>query len=141
MLQLDAILSKYNFSKRTIEPNVSIKEIEKDIDFSLPDDYKYYLTYYNEFEDFLGPKYLKLFDQDMLLEKNDSYQIIRNLPKTIAIGNNGNSEFIAIEFIKPNNYRIVLSPFIDLRKEYHIEIGTSFFDMLIRLDNGKEWFS
>jgi len=54
MLQLDAILSKYNFSRRPIEPNVSFKEIENEIDFSLPEDYKYYLTHYNEFEDFLG---------------------------------------------------------------------------------------
>jgi len=76
MLQLDAILNKYNFSKRTIEPKVSIEEIENEINFPLPDEYKYYLTHYKEFEGFLGPEYLKLFNQDMLLAKNDSYQII-----------------------------------------------------------------
>jgi hypothetical protein len=141
MLQLEGILNNYNFSKRTTDPNISIEEIEKEINFSLPDDYKYYITHYKEFEGFLGPEYLKLFDQDMLLEENDSYQIIQNLPKTIAIGNNGSSEFIAIELIGANNYRIVLSPFIDLSAEYHIEIGTSFSDMLNRLDNGREWFS
>jgi hypothetical protein len=141
MLQLDAILNKYNFLKRTIESNISIKEIENEIDFSLPDDYKYYLTHYNEFEGFLGPEYLKLFDRDKLLERNNDYQITDNLHNTIAIGNNGGGEYIAIEFMEPKNYRMVLSPFIDVSKEYHIEIGTSFFDMLIRLDNGKEWFN
>ena len=81
MLQLDGILSKYNFSKRTVDTNIPIEEIENEINFSLPDDYKYYLTHYNEFEGFLGSEYLKLFNQYILLEKNNSYQIIQNLPK------------------------------------------------------------
>ena len=140
MLQLEGILNKYDFSKRTVDPNISIEKIENEINFLLPDDYKYYITNYKEFKSFLGPEYLKLFDLDMLLERNNSYQIIQNLPKTIAIGNNGSSEFIAIELIGVNNYRIILSPLIGLSSEYHIEIGTSFFDMLNRLNNGQEWF-
>jgi len=56
------------------------------------------------------------------------------------IGNNGSSEFIAIECLNTKDFRVVLSPLIDLSDQYHIEIGTSFSDMIDRLDNGIEWF-
>ena len=71
---------------------------------------------------------------------NNSYQITDNLVNTIGIGGNGSSEFITIEFTKNNEYRVVLSPFIDLDKNYHIEIGNSFTDFFERLENGKNWF-
>ena len=69
------------------------------------------------------------------------YGIFDNLPNTLGIGVNGSSEFIAIELIDIGNCRIVPSPYIDLNKQYFIEIGTSFTDFLVRLDNGQEWFN
>jgi hypothetical protein len=138
--QLDHILNKYNFSKRPIEPKISFEKIEKEIGYELPDEYKYYLANFDYFEDFLGPEYVKLFAYESLLEENQKYGVIEALPNTIMIGNNGSSEFIAIELADTNKYRIILSPFIDLSAEYHIEIGSSFSDMLIRLDNGTGWF-
>ncbi len=74
-----------------------------------------------------------------VLELNAGDEIIKYLPNTIAIGGNGGGEFIAIEFTEPNNYRLILAPYIGLdEKEYHIEIGSSFYDMLVRLNTGKE---
>jgi hypothetical protein len=84
---------------------------------------------------------MRLWDFDELVETNKDYGIFDNLSNTLGIGGNGSSEFIAIELISNGNYRIVLSPFIDLDKQYHIEIGTSFTDFLVRLDNGQEWFN
>jgi len=138
--QLDAILNKYNFSKKLFESNVSFEMVEKEIGFELPDDYKYYLANFDYFEGFLGPEYLKLFAYDNLLERNKEYGIIEALPNTLMIGNNGSSEFIAIECLNTKDFRVVLSPLIDLSDQYHIEIGTSFSDMIDRLDNGIEWF-
>src|ERR1700743_2507767 len=137
--QLDVILNKYNFSKKLVESKILFETIEKEIGFELPEDYKYYLANFDYFEDFLGPEYLKLFTYDNLLERNREYGIMEALPNTIMIGNNGNNEFIAIECLKANGYRVVLSPLVDLSEEYHIEIGSSFYDMLMRLDNGEEW--
>jgi hypothetical protein len=139
-IQLDALLNKYNFSRKPIELTISFEKIEKEIGFELPDDYKYYLSNFNYFEGFLGPEYLKLFDYDNLLERNQEYGIREVLSNTIMIGNNGSSEFIAIECLNAKGYRVVLSPLIDLSDEYHIEIGASFSDMLDRLNNGIEWF-
>ncbi len=72
-----------------------------------------------------------------LIYQNNSVNYTQNIP--IPAGN-GSSEFIAIEQTVDNSIRVVLTPFIDLDKQYHIEIGISFTDFLQRLDNGQEWF-
>jgi len=139
MILLDNILKKYNFPKRTLQAKTSFHQIEQEIGFSLPSGYKYYLDNYMGYEEFIGPELVNLWDIDDLLLFNRSYGIFDNLPLTLGIGNNPSSEFIAIEFID-SHYRIVLSPLIDLDKQYHIVIGNSFTDFFIRLENGKKWF-
>ncbi|RNI31831.1 SMI1/KNR4 family protein [Hanamia caeni] len=140
MIGLKTILTKYNFPKRTTIPAKTFEEIEKQIGFLLPDDYKFYLDNYKGHEEFVGPELVNLWDIDDLLTYNQDYRIFDNLPLTIAIGNNPSSEFIGIEFIENENYRVILSPFIDLDKQYHIDIGSSFTDFFERLDNGGKWF-
>ena len=140
METFEKVLDKYNCPKRTEKPLATVDEIEKIIKFKLPFDYKVYLQNYLGFEEEIGQEYIRLWDFDDIIETNKDYGIIDNLPNTLGIGGNGSSEFIAIELVDNGNYRIVLSPFIDLDKQYHIEIGTSFTDFLIRLDNGQEWF-
>jgi hypothetical protein len=140
MTELEAILTKYNFPRRTRRATTQFEEIENQIGFTLPADYKFYLDNYDEYEEFVGPELVSLWDMDELLSRNKDTGIFDNLPLTIGIGNNPSSEFIAIEFMDNKNYRIVLSPFIDLGKQYHIDIGNSFTDFFVRLDNGKQWF-
>lgn len=116
------------------------EDIEKQIGFTLPNDYKFFLENYEGFEDFIGHEFVALWDMNEILMRNRESGIFKHLPLTIAIGNNPSSEFIGIEFVDNHKYRIVLSPFIDLDTQYHIEIGNSFTDFLFRLDNGKKWF-
>lgn len=137
----EKILDKYNCPKRTEKPLVTVDEIESIIKFKLPTDYKKYLQNYLGFEEHIGHEYMRLWDFCEIIETNKDYGIFDNLPNTLGIGGNGSSEFIAVEFLENRNYRIVLSPFIDLDKLYHIEIGTSFTDFLVRLDNGQRWFN
>ena len=138
MAQLDELFSKVRFSKRESKLNVDFQELEMNVKFQLPEDYKYYLTNYNSFEGIIGQEYLRLWNAYELNKLNQEYGI-KNLPNTIAVGTNGSGEFIGIE-LKTNDYRVVLSPFIDLDKENNIEIGISFSDMLSRLYNGEQWF-
>lgn len=140
MTELETIFTKYNFPKRTTKPTTKFEQIENQIGFQLPEDYKFYLDNYGEHEEFVGPELVNLWDIDELLSRNKDTGIFDNLPLTLGIGNNPSSEFIAIEFMDNGIYRIVLSPFIDLDKQYHIDIGNSFTDFFIRLDTGKEWF-
>ena len=131
---------KYNFQKSASPIAIDWEEIEVITAFQLPEDYKYFLENYHGYEGFIGSEFLQLWGYNDFLEKNNSYGIIDHLISTCGIGTNGSGEFLAIELIAPCQYRVVLSPFIDLSKEYHIEIGASFSEMLIQLDSGKEWF-
>ncbi|WP_348825742.1 SMI1/KNR4 family protein [Flavobacterium aestuarii] len=140
MLDIENIFAKYGFQKRTEKPKTTIKEVEDKINFSLPADYRFYAENYIENESFVGNEFVRLWDFNEILTINSEYQIIENLKNTIAIGGNGSSEFIAIENVKNGECRIVLSPFIDLDKTYHIEIGNSFTDFFERLEKGKNWF-
>jgi hypothetical protein len=140
MFENEQLFTKYNFQKRTEKLKLTIEEVENKINFALPDDYKFYAENFVDNESFIGNEFVQLWNFNEILKLNSEYKIVENLKNTIAIGGNGSSEFIAIEFLKNTEYRIVLSPFIDLDNTYHIEIGNSFTNFLERLEAGKCWF-
>ena len=140
MFEIEKIFAKYNFKKRTEKLKLTIEEVENKINFALPDDYKFYAENFIDNESFIGNEFIQLWNFNEILKTNIDYEIFENLKNTIAIGGNGSSEFIAIEFLKDSEYRIVLSPFIDLDDNYHIEIGNSFTDFFERLEDRKSWF-
>ncbi|MCP2036937.1 SMI1/KNR4 family protein [Chryseobacterium sp. HSC-36S06] len=137
MEKFEEILSKYEVIKRDKKPKTTFEDVEKIINFKLPEDYKSFTLNYLEFEDFIGEQNIRLWNFDEIIEINSEYGIFEDLPKTLGIGGNGSGEFIAIENLDNNNLRVVLSPFI-IEKEAHIEIGYSFTDFLERLENGKD---
>jgi hypothetical protein len=139
MFPLEQILTKYKFPRRTTAPITSFEAIENKVGFALPDDYKYYLNHYTEYEEFIGPELPVIWDIDDLVDCNTRTGIFENLPFTLGIGSSPASEFIALECID-NKYRVVLSPFIDLDPACHINIGDSFTDFFVRMDSGREWF-
>ena len=140
MEEFEKVLLNFNYPKRTSTPLTTIAHIEEKIKFKLPTDYINYLKSYLGFEEFIGKEFLRLWDFEEIIEINECYSVLSNLPNTLGIGGNGNDEIIAIELIELNNYRIILTPFTDLDEKYHIEIGTSFTNFLVRLENGQEWF-
>jgi len=135
MKSVEEVLIKYNWPARTSKPTTAISEIENIIKFKLPDDYLIFAQNFLGSETFIGQEFVRLWDFDELLTTNKDYQIFENLPRTLGIGGNGSSEFIAIEQTESSKIRVVISPFIDLDKSYHIEIGDSFADFLNRLDH------
>jgi hypothetical protein len=140
MSKIEQILDKYDSQKRTEKSKLKIEEVESKVNFKLPEDYKFFAKNYIENEYFIGDNFFRLWDFDELLEINNDYGILKNLTNTIGIGENGSSEFIAIELLENNEYRIVLSPFIDLDKFFNIEIGKSFTNFFERLEKGIDWF-
>ncbi|MCE3229492.1 MAG: hypothetical protein K0S32_4043 [Bacteroidetes bacterium] len=139
MEKFEKILLKHKCAKRTTPPKIGIKDIEKAAGFSLPEDYKKFLLGFKAFEGPVGEEYFSLLPIEKLIKNNKDYTIFENLPDTLAIGSNMGGEFIAIEKVK-KKIRIVISPYIDLDKKCHIEIGSSFTDFLVKTDEGKEWF-
>ncbi|SMC60847.1 SMI1/KNR4 family protein [Pedobacter nyackensis] len=140
METFERILVKHNCVRRTDKPIAHFEDIENIIGFKLPPDYRLFLETYCGFEEFIGEAYVRLWGMDEIIDQNQGYGVFENLPATLAIGGNGGGEFIAITIIDEGNYRIVISPFIDLNEEYHVEIGSSFTDFLERLNNGHGYF-
>ena len=134
------IISKYSFPRRDIKSSVEICDVESYSNLKLPVDYVYYLENYYGIDQCIGVEFVKLWSLEEIIEANESYNIVKELHQTIGIGSNGSGEFIGIEFDESENIKIILSPFIDLDSKYNIEIGSSFTDFLIRLDNGVDWF-
>ena len=141
MTFIKEILSKYQVPKRTGQAHATIEEVEAKTGIKLPEDYIEYLLNYQGFGNSIGEQYVNLWDLEELVEHNEGYFILENLPATIGIGSNGAGELIALERINEKNVKVVLTPFIDLSQECHIQIGDSFTDFLQRLDNGQEWFN
>jgi hypothetical protein len=140
MSKIDNILKKYNWPTKESVDDLDFTETENRIGFELPVDYKEFLRKYSFFETQIGDQSFKLWDFDNLLGWNNGYEIIDTIKLTIGIGDNGGGEFIGLEKLNDGNIRIILSPFIDLDKACHIEIGNSFTDFLTRMDNGEKWF-
>lgn len=134
------ILRKYDFPKRNVESSVQIEDIQAHLKYDLPEDYVFYAENYLGIDQFIGSEFVKLWSLEEIIDGNLDYLIFEELPQTLAIGTNGSGEFIGIEFDDDNSLKIILSPFIDLDVKYHTEIGNSFTDFLVRLDNGIEWF-
>ncbi|NTD99838.1 SMI1/KNR4 family protein [Agrobacterium tumefaciens] len=138
---LEHILAKYGVEKKAKYIDNSINKVELIAGFKLPEDYKMFVSNYYGFEGFIGSEYICLWNFEDIIERNMEYQIFEDLTKTLAIGGNAGGEYIAIELIGDNQYRIVLSPFIIIDTEAHIEVGRSFTNFLENLDDEKEWFS
>jgi hypothetical protein len=141
MVHLQNIISKYSFPKRDIKPNIEVVDVELYSKLKLPKDYVFYLENYFGIDQFIGVEFINLWSLEEIIETNKNYNITEELEQTIGIGSNGSGEFIGITLDKNENVKIILSPFIYLNKEHHIEIGTSFTDFLVRLDKGIDWFS
>ena len=141
MAPIEQILKKY--SPAVTPPSgsaaASLAAIEAFIGFPLPDDYKYFLLNFRGFEQAVGEEYLHLWDVNELIENNEDYLITNTLPQTIGIGDDRGGEFIALEKITDNVYRIVLSPFVHISPQFHLDIGNSFTDFLLRLESGQKW--
>ncbi|AMM50711.1 hypothetical protein TH61_05315 [Rufibacter sp. DG15C] len=140
MTHIEEILAKYEVPRRTGLANSTIEEVEVKTGISLPKDYTDFLTNYQGFEKLIGEEYVQLWDLEDLVEQNEGYLILENLPATIGIGSNGAGELIALERVNEEEVKVVLTPFVDLSQDYHIPIGDSFTDFLQRLDKGQEWF-
>ena len=139
MNTINEIFKKYNWPTR-ISDDSDLLGIEREFRSELPEDYKEFISNYAGCEIQMGEEYIKLWDKDNLLSLNQKYEIFENLLETIGIGDNGSGELIAIEKRNDGGLRIILTPFIDLDKQNHIEIGKSFTDFLVKLDKGEKWF-
>lgn len=138
---LQRIFEKYSFPERDIKSEIEVIAVESYSKLKLPKDYLFYLENYFGIDQFIGVEFIKLWSLEEVIHSNENYNIVQQLNRTLGIGTNGSGEFIGIEMDQNENLRIILSPFVDLNSKNSIEIGKSFTDFLVRLDNGVDWFA
>jgi hypothetical protein len=135
------ILEQHGAVKRATDPEQALESVKKAAGFPIPADYQHFLRNYAGFEGAIGEQYLRLEDVDEVLETNEGYEVQQHLPRTLMIGSNGGGEFIAIVYMTDTQgYKVVLSPFVDMDERYHVWIGNTFSDFLVRLEKGIGWF-
>lgn len=76
-----------------------------------------------------------------MLDINESYQVGELLTNALGIGTDFGGSCITLEFTEVTGYKVLCMDFIGFEREYAVKIGTSFTDMLQRLDNGQKWFN
>src|SRR5882757_9362819 len=102
MEKFEEILERHKCPRRTVSSSTTVEQLENIIKFTLPTDYKGFLTHYLGFEEQIGQEFVRLWSFDDLIDVNEMYGIFSSLPTTLAIGTNGSSEFIAIELDNGN---------------------------------------
>lgn len=133
-MNVEQILEKLGCQKRSKELPDDFREIEQATGFTLPNDYKTFLRKYGECDGSLNEQWLVLWPFEEILPANWDYEIFEALENMLGIGSNGGNEMIGL----CADGKLVLMQFIGLDEP--IEIGTSFTDMLERLEAGKKWF-
>ena len=131
---LEQILEKLECQKREQELPDDFQEIEQAAGFALSDDYKRFLRKYGECRAAQHEQSLVLWPFEEILPTYRDYEIFENLENLLGIGSNAGSEMMGLR----SDGRCVLMQFIGL--DQPIEIGTSFTDMLERLEAGRSWF-
>lgn len=102
----------------------------------LPQDYLAYIQQNNGFDGMIQNEYVSLWKFENLEENNKGYGVEETAPGLFLFGSNGGGEALGFD-LRTDEKRIVLVPFIPLRWEDAIVVGTDFTDFLHRLENGK----
>ncbi|WP_157976308.1 SMI1/KNR4 family protein [Lewinella sp. IMCC34191] len=140
MDSIDRLLNTCSFRQRELRVPLIVGAIESKFGYKLPPDYRLFLENYEAFEDFIGNEYVRLWGAEEIIEVNTDYQIPIYFSNVLGIGGNGAGEFIGLEYRQSGADRVIISPLIFTDSNDHIKIGDSFFDFLLRLHKGKEWF-
>lgn len=138
-MHFEKILEKYSIPKRLEHPGLDPATIGHKFNLTLPEDYAYFLSRFYGFEAEIGPEYFALWEINELVDCNEMYEFQTYYPKGIGIGSNMGGELIVLENVDLNEFRVILIPAIGM--DCPINIGDSFEDFLIRLDQNRKWFA
>ena len=137
-MEFEIILEKYQFPKRVTSAKTLLNEVENKFNVHFPDDYGTYLLNYFGFETSIGQEYVELWDIEQVILNNKRISLQDYLPGAFGIGSNASGELIAFWNIGNGDFNIILTPLIGM--DSPIDIGKSFTDFRVRLDNGLSWF-
>jgi len=113
----------------------ALRELELQLGYPLPQQYKDIMTEIDGGEGFVGDQYLILWRVNEIAEFNKEYEVSKYAPGLLLFGSSGGGEAFAFDTRDPK-FPIVMVPFIGMRMEDAILVAGSFEEFLSALENG-----
>jgi len=119
----ERLLAKFNGNPPT--DTSSLRKLESDAGFCLPEDYAQFLQQTNGGEGFIGSTYLILWCVGDLIEMNEAYQVADYAPGLFLFGSDGGGEAFAFD-MRTDAKPIVSVPFVGMELELIQPLGSTF---------------
>lgn len=107
----------------------TIKRVEEELGFRLPEDFVRFLQRMNGGEGMVGEIYLSLWQVEDLLRRNKAYRADEAAPGFLIFGSDGADEAFGFDLRSPTK-SIVCLPFIGMDWENAIPIAPTFTEFL-----------
>ncbi len=108
----------------------SIDSISKDINIKIPQDYILFLQYKNDFEFSIGDVYIRIWGADGCIELNEAYNVSKQLPNSLAIGDDGGGGLIMYLF-GLEGFGLYYCRMADLDINEAVKISNGLLDLLV----------
>jgi hypothetical protein len=121
-----------NFNRRPPTDADSIRRLEAEAGFRLPEDYADFLKKSDGGEGFIGRAYVIFWSAGELLELNRAYEVDQFAPGLFLFGSDGGGEGFAFDR-RSDGRPIVSVPFVGMELEVAKDMGNSFEEFLANL--------
>lgn len=108
----------------------NIDSISEELNFKLPQDYIVFLQQKNDFEFSLGDVYIRIWGADGCIELNEVYNVAKQLPNSLAIGDDGSGGFLMYLSGK-EGFGLYYCRMADLDINEAVKISNGLSDLLV----------
>lgn len=119
-----------------------LAEVERQLGYSFPSEYRQFLSFSNGGEGLLGNEsYLVLDPVEELVEYNDAQNLSESRPGLVLFGSDGGGTYFAFDMANPGKPVVAFDP-VSASPEDQWFAGRNFWDFLKRLDqvvSGIDW--
>ena len=120
------------FRPSTPATDEGLCQVESDLDWKFPNDYRAFLLECGGGEGFVGSSYLVFWAADEIAPFNADYEVSESAPGLLLIGSNGAGEGLAFD-LRQGKFDIVVVPFIGMSLEDALSTAPSFKGLLEKL--------
>ena len=108
----------------------NINSISKELNFKLPQDYIVFLQQKNDFEFSIADVYIRIWGADGYIELNEAYDVAKQLPNSLAIGDDNSGGFI-IYLSGKKGFGLYYYRMADLDINEAVKISNGLSDLLV----------
>ena len=124
---------------RSPVPDTELSQLEKDLGFELPADYREFLLLSDGYNGYVGAKgYVHLWSIRELTSYNEGYEVRSNVPDLTLIGSNGGPTAYGIDRHE-GRVSFVSIPFAPMARDEIRQLGGTFVEFLAALSAGEGW--